>query len=72
MNRLIIVSPWALVAVNTLFIIIATLGTIFRCRPIHKYWRPTELGVCANTEQYIFGVIGVTIATDVLASLIPA
>ena len=72
MNRLIIVSLWALVVVNMLFIIIATLGTIFRCQPIHKHWHPTEPGGCFNTKQYIFGVIGVTIATDVLVALIPA
>jgi hypothetical protein len=42
------------------------------CQPIHKYWQPQVPGHCANASQYIFGVIGVTIATDVLVALIPA
>jgi hypothetical protein len=42
------------------------------CRPIHKYWHKDALGICANAPQYIHGVIGVTIATDVLVELIPA
>jgi hypothetical protein len=42
------------------------------CQPIHKYWKPEVAGHCATASQYIFGVIGVTIATDVLVALIPA
>jgi hypothetical protein len=63
-NRLIIVSLWALIVVNALFIVAATCGSVFMCRPIYKYWHKDALGICANAPQYIYGVIGVTIATD--------
>ncbi|KAL1796828.1 hypothetical protein ACET3X_005368 [Alternaria dauci] len=71
-NRLIIASLWSLIIINVCFVFAATLGHIFRCQPIHKYWHPEVPGHCANDSQYIFGVIGVTIATDVLVALIPA
>ncbi|KAF1940497.1 hypothetical protein EJ02DRAFT_504125 [Clathrospora elynae] len=71
-NRLIVASLWTLVAVNILFIFAATLGSVFMCWPVHKYWNLSEPGTCGNRAQYIFDVIGITIATDVLVTLIPA
>lgn len=71
-NRLIIASLWSLIVINICFVFAATLGHIFRCQPIHKYWHPKVPGHCSNDAQYIFGVIGVTIGTDVLVALIPA
>ena len=72
MNRLIIASLWTLIVANILFIFAATLGSIFMCWPIHKNWHPEIPGTCGDRPPYIFGVIGVTIATDVLVTLIPA
>ncbi|KAG9187659.1 hypothetical protein G6011_05530 [Alternaria panax] len=71
-NRLIIASLWSLIIVNICFIFAATLGHILRCQPIRKYWQPEVPGHCVESKQYIFGVIGVTIGTDVLVALIPA
>ncbi|KAF1834147.1 hypothetical protein BDW02DRAFT_347037 [Decorospora gaudefroyi] len=71
-NCLIILSLWTLIVVNILFVFAATLGDIFFCWPIHKYWLQSTPGTCGDSASYIFGVIGVTIATDVLVSLIPA
>ncbi|KAI8937693.1 hypothetical protein NX059_005394 [Plenodomus lindquistii] len=71
-NRFIIASLWALIVVNVLFIIAATLGNIFMCTPIHKRWNTSAPGTCGRQDQYIFGVVGVTIATDVLVTIIPA
>lgn len=56
---------------NIAFIFAAFLAHIFRCQPINKYWQDVP-GHCHNNTQYIFGVIAVTIATDVLVALIPA
>jgi len=71
-NRLIIASIWTLIAVNIAFVFAAFLAHIFRCQPIHKYWQTEVPGHCHNNAQYIFGVIAVTIVTDVLVALIPA
>ncbi|KAI4653878.1 hypothetical protein J4E93_001646 [Alternaria ventricosa] len=72
-NRLIVASIWILIAVNIAFVFAAFLAHIFRCQPIHKYWKGDEVpGHCHNNAQYIFGVIAVTIATDVLVAVIPA
>lgn len=71
-NRLVTVSLWFLVVVNVLYIFAATFGSIFMCTPVHKYWQPTRAGTCGNRAQYVFGVIGVTIATDVLVTIMPA
>jgi hypothetical protein len=61
-----------LIVVNILIIFAATFGSVFMCWPIHKYWHLNEPGTCGNRAQYIFGVIGVTIATDVLVTITPA
>jgi hypothetical protein len=71
-NRLIIASLWSLIVVNTLFILAATFGSALMCWPVEKYWYPTLPGSCGNRAQYVFGVIGVTIGTDVLVTIIPA
>jgi hypothetical protein len=71
-NRLISASLWFVVVVNILYIFAATFGSVFMCTPIHKYWQPTIAGTCGHRAQYIFGVIGVTIATDVLVTVMPA
>lgn len=42
------------------------------CWPVHKYWYSKTQRTCGNGAQYIFEVIGVTIATDVLVTVIPA
>lgn len=57
---------------NIGFVFAAFFAHIFRCQPIYKYWQPEVPGHCHNDAQYIFGVIAVTIATDVLVALIPA
>jgi len=65
-------SLWALVVVNVMFIIAATFGSIFRCWPVKKRWYPKTPGVCGSNTQYTYGVIYVTIITDVLVTMIPA
>jgi hypothetical protein len=71
MDRRIIASLWTLIAINVLFILSATIGSLFMCWPIHKSWHPTVAGTCGNRAAYVFGTIGVTIITDVLVALIP-
>lgn len=72
MDRLIIASLWALIAINIMFIISSTMGSLFMCWPIQKSWHPNIDGTCGDRAAYVFGKIGVTIITDVLVSLIPA
>ncbi|KAF2133001.1 hypothetical protein P153DRAFT_382626 [Dothidotthia symphoricarpi CBS 119687] len=71
-NRMITASLWTLIIINVTYIFAATFGSIFMCIPVRKSWIMTETGSCGNRAQYIFGVIGVTIATDVLVTIIPA
>jgi hypothetical protein len=71
-NRLIIASLWALIVVNGLFVVAAILGSIFKCWPVHKTWHMNVPGFCGPRPPYIYGTIGVTIATDVLVALITA
>jgi len=72
MDRLIIASLWTLIAINIMFIISSTLGSLFMCWPIQKAWHSSIDGTCGDRAAYVFGTIGVTIITDVLVSLIPA
>jgi hypothetical protein len=72
MSRLIIASLWTLIVVNILFIFAATLGSNFMCWPIHKNWHAEIPGTCGDHPPYIFSVVGVTIVTDVLVTIIPA
>jgi hypothetical protein len=71
MDRLIIASLWTLIAINTVFIISATAGSLFMCWPIQKSWHPSIDGTCGDRAAYVFGTVGVTIITDVLVALIP-
>ncbi|PVI01101.1 hypothetical protein DM02DRAFT_561917 [Periconia macrospinosa] len=66
------VSLWFLIAVNSGFIIAATVAHIFSCTPIQKAWDKQVPGTCVDRKPYIYGVISVTIATDVLVTIIPA
>ncbi|CAI6230020.1 unnamed protein product [Periconia digitata] len=66
------ISLWFLIGVNAAFIIAATVGHIFSCNPIEKAWDKTVPGKCIERKPYIYGVIGTTIGTDVLVTLIPA
>ena len=72
MDRLIIASLWTLIATNVMFILGAAIGSLFMCWPIHKSWYPLVSGTCGDRAAYVFGTVGVTIATDVLVALIPA
>ena len=65
-------SLWALVVINTMFIIAATFGSIFRCWPVKKRWYPKTPGTCGSNTQYTYSVVYVTIITDVLVTIIPA
>jgi hypothetical protein len=72
MDRRIIASLWTLIVINVMFIIGATIGALFMCWPIQKSWYPLMPGTCGDRPAYVFGTVGVTIATDVLVALIPA
>ncbi|KAF1950217.1 hypothetical protein CC80DRAFT_509791 [Byssothecium circinans] len=66
------IALWFLIGVNTAFIIAATLAHIFSCNPIDKAWLKSKPGKCVpDRRPYIYGVIGTTIITDVLVTLIP-
>ena len=71
-NQWIVASLWTLVTVNSLFIVFAMLGGIFKCWPLKKSWHPNVSGYCFPRRSYIFGTIGTTIATDFLVALVPA
>ena len=72
MDRRIIASLWTLIAINVMFILGATIGALFMCWPIQKSWYPLMPGTCGDRAAYVFGTVGITIATDVLVTLIPA
>jgi hypothetical protein len=65
-------SIWFLIAVNAVFIVLATGFHIFTCNPIDKAWHITKPGKCLDRQPYLYGVMGTTIATDVLVTAIPA
>lgn len=72
MDRRIIASLWTLIAINVMFILGATIGALFMCWPIQKSWYPLMPGTCGDRAAYVFGTVGITIATDVLVALVPA
>ncbi|USP82525.1 hypothetical protein yc1106_09799 [Curvularia clavata] len=72
MDRLILTSLQALIVVKAIFIVGATLESLLMCLPLQKSWNPDLPGTCSDRRSYIFGTIGLTIATDILVAFIPA